>query len=99
MKITISAVVVAASLMASPVFAEDHACCAKGASHDKMACVNFASLELKADQKSKLEAWQGECMKAGCTKESKAKFLKQAKGILSPEQYAKVKEMCAGKKA
>lgn len=99
MKMTISAVVTATVLLASPVFAEDHACCAKGVSHDKVACVNFASLDLKADQKSKLEAWQAECMKAGCTKESKARFLKQAKGILSAEQYAKVKEMCAGKKA
>jgi hypothetical protein len=86
-------------LCASPIFAgekSEHACCAKGASHDKMACADFASLGVTAEQKSKLEAWQAECMKAGCTKESRAKFLKQAKGILSAEQYAKVKAQCKG---
>ncbi len=88
-----------AILCASPVFAgekSEHACCAKGASHDKMACADFASLGVTKDQKSKLEAWQAECMKAGCTKESRAKFLKQAKGILSAEQFAKVKAQCQG---
>jgi hypothetical protein len=99
-KLTGIAVMTVAMLCVSPVFAgnkEDEACCAKGASHkDKAACVNFASLGVTADQKSKLEAWQAECMKAGCTKESRAKFLKQAKGILSAEQYAKVKAACKG---
>jgi len=98
-KLTGVALVTAAMLCVSPVFAGnkgDDACCAKGASHDKAACVNFASLGVTADQKSKLEAWQAECMKAGCTKESRAKFLKQAKGILSAEQYAKVKAQCKG---
>jgi len=33
-------------------------------------------------------------MKAGCTKESRAQFLKQAKGILSADQYAKLKTEC-----
>ena len=51
-------------------------------------------MNLTADQKSKLESWQADCMKAGCTKESKTKFLEQAKGILSTEQYAKVKAAC-----
>ena len=81
-------------LFVSPAFAGGKACCAKGASKEKVACAGFASLNLTADQKSKLDAWQAECVKAGCTKESRAKFLKQAKGILSAEQYAKVKEQC-----
>jgi hypothetical protein len=60
----------------------------------------LASLNLTADQKTKIEAWQSECMKAGCTKESRAKFLQQAQGILSADQYAKLKEQCnkSGKK-
>ena len=99
-KLTGIAVMTAAMLCVLPVFAGnkgDEGCCAKGASHkDKAACVNFESLGVTADQKSKLEAWQAECMKAGCAKESRAKFLKQAKGILSAEQYAKVKAQCKG---
>jgi len=33
-------------------------------------------------------------MKAGCTKESRKTFLKQAKGILSAEQFAQLKAEC-----
>ena len=92
-KTTISAVA-AAILIASPVFAGSKGCCAKGASHEKVACADFAKLNLTANQKSKLEAWQSDCLKAGCTKQSRTKFLKQAKGILSADQYAQVKAMC-----
>ncbi len=98
-KTTIATLATAALLSAGTVFAGDKgdkACCAKGASHDKVACADFASLGVTAEQKSKLEAWQAECMKAGCTQQSKAKFLKEAKGILSADQYAKVKAQCKG---
>jgi hypothetical protein len=90
--------VAAALLSAGAIFAKEkgeHACCAKNASNkEKAACADFASLGVSADQKSKLEAWQSECMKAGCTKESRAKFLEQAKAILSADQYAKLKAEC-----
>jgi hypothetical protein len=33
-------------------------------------------------------------MKAGCTKESRHAFLKKAEGILSKDQYAKLKAEC-----
>jgi len=98
----IGTAVLAAMLIASPVFAGgDKACCAKSTSNDKAMCTDFASLNLTADQKSKLEAWQSEYVKAGCTKESRSKFLHQAKGILSADQYAKLKEQCgkSGKKS
>lgn len=99
-KITVSAVVAGAMLISSSAFAGDKACCAKSAHNDKVACANFASLNLTADQKSKLDGWQSDCMKAGCTKESRAKFMKQAEGILSADQYAKLKAECgkSGKK-
>jgi hypothetical protein len=91
----IGTAVLAAMLVASPVFAGGgKACCAKSASNDKAMCTDFASLNLTTNQKSKLEAWQSECVKAGCTKESRSKFLHQAKGILSADQYAKLKEQC-----
>lgn len=92
-----TAVVAAALLVASPAFAKgkagDMACCAKNASNQQ-SCLNLASLNLTADQKTKIEAWQSECVKAGCTKESRAKFLGQAKEILSADQFAKLKEQC-----
>ena len=94
-KITTTALVAVAMLMASNVFAGDKACCANGPSKaNSMACVNLATLNLAPDQKAKIEAWQAECMKAGCTKESQKTFLKQARGILSAEQFAQLKAQC-----
>ncbi len=95
-KLTSTVLVAAALLSAGSVFAGNKAaCCAKTAANkEKAACANFASLGVTADQKSKLESWQSECMKAGCTKESRAQFLQKAQGILSKDQYAKLKAEC-----
>jgi hypothetical protein len=92
-----------AMMLTSGAFAEEKAggkgCCAKNASHsEKVASLDYATLNLTTDQKSKIETWQGDCVKAGCTKESRRTFLKQAKGILSPEQFANLKEQCKGHK-
>jgi hypothetical protein len=96
-KITGTALVAAAMLIASSALAgdKDKACCAKGVSNtEKTVCVDLATLNLTPDQKTKIEAWQAECMKAGCTKESRRTFFKQAKGILSAEQFAQLKAEC-----
>lgn len=99
-KITGFAVVAAALLVSSAAFAGekagDHACCAQGVANQEggKPCADLASLNLNADQKSKIEAWQAECMKDGCTKESRHKFMQEAKGILSAEQFAKLKAEC-----
>ena len=94
-KIITTAFVAAAMLTASGAFAGDKACCAKGAANaHSTACVNLASLNLAPDQKTKIEGWQAECMKAGCTKESRQTFLGRAKGILSPRQFVELKEQC-----
>jgi hypothetical protein len=94
-KTTVSALGAAAMLIASSAFAGDKACCAKGVTNtEKAACADLAALNLTPDQKAKIEAWQAECMKAGCTKESRRTFLKQAKGILSAEQFAQLKAGC-----
>jgi hypothetical protein len=94
-KITTTALVMAGMLMASSAFAGEHACCAKGAANPQsMACVNLATLNLTPDQKTKIEAWQADCMKAGCTKESRQTFLSRAKAILSAEQFAQLKGQC-----
>ena len=92
-KTTLSAFVAVALLIASPMFAGEKACCAKGGSKT-MACSSFTNLNLTADQKAKLDAWQADCMKAGCTKDSRAAFLKKAKRVLSADQYAKLKVQC-----
>ena len=94
-KITTTALVAAAILAGSSAFAGDNACCAKGsAKQDSVACVNLATLNLTPDQKSKVEAWQADCLKAGCTKESRQTFLSRAKGILSAEQFAQLQAQC-----
>lgn len=106
MTIKLTALAIVAAFAATSAFAADKAaCCAAGgkkvANNGKMQCVSFDHMSLTADQKSKLEAWQSECMKAGCTKESKTAFMTKAKGLLSAEQYAKLKTACekSGSKA
>jgi hypothetical protein len=93
-KITTTALLAVGILMVSSAFAGDKACCAKGAANAGVACVNLATLNLTADQNTKIEAWQAECMKAGCTKESRQTFLSHAKAILSAEQFAQLKAQC-----
>lgn len=94
-KITTTALVMAGMLMASSAFGGEHACCAKGASNSgSMACVNLATLNLTPNQKAKIESWQAECTKAGCTKQSRNTFLSRAKGILSADQFAQLKAQC-----
>jgi len=95
-KITAVSLVTAAMLCAGIAFAGekgDNACCATTASN-KAACPDYAKLNLTADQKTKIETWQSECMKAGCTKESRHAFLKKAEGILSKDQYTMLKSQC-----
>ena len=94
---TTLALLAAGVLAASSSFAGGKSCCgAKGTqvSNDSASCMNLASLNLNADQSSKLVAWQSECMKAGCTKESRDAFMKKAKTILSANQYAQLKSEC-----
>jgi hypothetical protein len=93
-KITTTVLVAVAMMMASTAFAGDKACCAKGAANASSVCIDLAALNLTADQKAKIETWQAECMKAGCTKASRQTFLSHAKGILSAEQFAQLKAQC-----
>jgi hypothetical protein len=94
-RITSIALVAAAMLAASSAFAGDKACCVKGAANpNSTACVDLASLNLTPDQKTRIETWQAECMKTGCTKESRQTFLGRAKEILSPQQFVELKAQC-----
>jgi hypothetical protein len=94
---TTLAVLAAGVLMAGTSFANGKGCCSKDmqqASNSKASCMNLASLNLTKDQNAKLTAWQKECMKSGCTKESRTAFMKRAKTILSADQYAQLKSEC-----
>ena len=95
------ALVAAGAFAAGTMFAGEHGDCTKKAGNEgKMACTaSLASLDLTPDQKTKMETAMTEHHKAGCTEATEAKFMKDAKGILTPEQFAKFKAECSkGKK-
>ena len=96
---TALALVAGAMFLTSSAFAGnkagDKACCTRTvANSEKQACADLTALNLTADQKTKVEAWQTECVNAGCTKESRHKFFQQAKAVLSAEQFTKLKAEC-----
>ncbi len=98
MKFKALAIVATGLFIAGSAFAGDKACCAQHAKNDKAACAaTFASLDLTAEQKTKMETLAAECDKAGCTKESMAKMESSAKGILSKEQFAAWNSACKTK--
>jgi Spy/CpxP family protein refolding chaperone len=94
------ALVAAGLFVAGTMFAGEHGDCTKQVGNKgKMACqVSLASLDLTADQKTKMDAAMTEHEKAGCNEASEAKYMKEAKGILTKEQYAKFKAECKGEK-
>ena len=81
-------------------FAGNKGDCAKHAGNKDMAAchVSFASLNLTADQKTKLETARADHEKEGCTEASETKYMKTAESILNKDQFAKFKAECAGKK-
>ena len=93
------ALVAAGAFAVGTMFAGEHGDCAKKAGNEgKMACTaSLASLDLTPDQKTKMETAMTEHHKAGCTEATEAKFMKDAKGILTPEQFAKFKAECSKK--
>jgi Spy/CpxP family protein refolding chaperone len=96
----IIALVAAGLFAAGTMFAGEHGDCTKKVGNEqKAACqASMASLDLTADQKTKMEAVMAEHRKAGCSEASEAKFMNDAKGILTAEQYAKFKAECKSEK-
>jgi Spy/CpxP family protein refolding chaperone len=90
------ALITAGLFAAATMFAGEHGNCTKQVGHDtKMACeVSLASLNLTADQKTKMDAAMAEHQKAGCNEASETKYMETAKSILTPEQYAKFETQC-----
>ena len=91
------ALVVAGVFAVGTMFAGEHGDCTRKVGNEaKAACtVSFASLNLTPEQKTKMDAVMAEHQKAGCSEASEAKYMKEAKGILTKEQYAKFKAECA----
>src|SRR5256885_5431397 len=96
----IIAIVVAGMFATGAVFAGEHGDCTKQVGNtSKPACsVNLASLNLTADQKTKMDSAMAEHQKAGCSEASEAKYMQEAKTVLNKDQYAKFKAECKGMK-
>ena len=94
------ALVVAGMFAAGTLFAGEHGECTKKVGNQaKAACqVSLASLNLTPDQKTKMDAAMAEHQKAGCSEATEAKYMQEAKGILTKEQFAKFKAECKGEK-
>ena len=59
----------------------------------KMACsIPLGDLNLTPEQMKKMNTVMAEHMKTGCTEASEAKYIEEAKAVMTPEQYAKFKE-------
>ena len=90
------ALVTAGLFVAGTMFAGEHGDCTKQAGYKgKMACeVSLASLNLTPEQKTKMDAVMAQHQKEGCTEASEAKYMRQAKTILTKEQYANFEAEC-----
>ena len=81
---------------AGTMFAGEHGNCTKQVGNEaKMACqVSLASLSLTPEQKTKMDAIMAEHAKVGCSEASEAKYMQEAKGVLTKEQYTKFEAQC-----
>jgi len=91
------ALLVAGMFATGAVFAGEHGDCTKKVGNaSKEACtVSLASLNLTPDQKTKMDAAMAAHMKAGCSEATEAKYMKDAEGILTKDQFAKFKAECS----
>ena len=90
------ALVAAGLFAAGTMFAGEHGDCAKKVGNEaKAACqASLASLNLTPEQKTKMDAVMAQHEKAGCSEASEAKYMQEAKGILTKEQYTKFEAQC-----
>jgi Spy/CpxP family protein refolding chaperone len=93
------ALVTAGLFAVGTMFAGEHGDCTKQVGNQaKAACaVSLASLNLTPDQKTKMDTAMEEHHKAGCSEATEAKYMQEAKSILTKEQFAKFKAECKGK--
>src|SRR6266576_193367 len=81
---------------AGTILAGEHGNCTKQVGNEaKVACqVSLAGLNLTPAQKTKMDALMAEHAKAGCSEASEAKYMQEAKGVLTKEQYTKFEAQC-----
>ena len=96
----IIAITAAAMFVVGTAFAGGTADCTKNAANETHAAcsVSLASLNLTADQKTKMDTLMAEHHKEGCSEASEAKYMEQAKSILTADQYTKFEKECCGGK-
>jgi len=74
-------------------------CCAskaKAAAKASGGCGDMLSkLNLTADQQAKIASLKADCDKEKCSDSARAKYMKGLEGILTAEQVAQCKELCA----
>ena len=92
----LTALATAGLFAAGTMFAGEHGNCTKQVGNQaKAACeVSLASLNLTPEQKTKMDAVIAQHEKEGCNEASEAKYMREAKTILSQEQYAKFEAEC-----
>ena len=90
------ALAVAGLFAAGTMFAGEHGDCSKKVGNEaKAACqASLASLNLTPEQKTKMDAVMAEHEKAGCSKASEAKYMQEAKSVLTKDQWVKFKAEC-----
>ncbi len=88
MKLNALAIVAASAFAASTVFAGDACCAKKTAKSAEMGCANYASLNLTAEQKTRMDELAAECHKGGCNEATMARMSAEAEKVLTKEQFA-----------
>ena len=91
------ALIAAGTIAATALFAGEHGDGMLKVQNEKkemkMACtIPLTKLNLTPEQKKKMDAAMAEHLKTGCTEASEAKYMEQAKAIMTPEQYTKFKD-------
>jgi len=102
MKFKALAIIAVGAFAATSAFAGDkegHCAGMKASNDGKMACASYANLNLTVEQKTKMDALSAECHKGGANEATMAKMDKEAKDILSKDQYAQWKSAHTEKKS
>jgi Spy/CpxP family protein refolding chaperone len=91
------ALIAVGSFAATALFAGEHGVGLQNVQNEKkemkMACsIPLGDLNLTPEQMKKMNAVMAEHMKAGCTEASEAKYIEEAKAVMTPEQYTKFRE-------
>jgi Spy/CpxP family protein refolding chaperone len=93
--------ITAGSFAATTLFATDHGEGFRNVQNEKkemkMACsIPLGDLDLTPEQMKKMNTVMAKHTRMGCTEASEAKYMEEAKAVMTPEQYTKFKEKYDG---